>query len=129
MIDNGFSIKETDKRLERLGVNGQEISAILVTHEHSDHATGVARFARRYDIPVWASHGTSAMLKDVDTVKKFDSNKKLTLNEIDVVPVPVPHDAREPTQFVFKAADLKFGIMTDTGSITPHMVAALTDCD
>ena len=58
MIDNGFSIKETDKRLERLGVNGQEISAILVTHEHSDHATGVARFARRYDIPVWASHGT-----------------------------------------------------------------------
>lgn len=129
MIDNGFSIKETDKRLERLGVSGEDITAILVTHEHSDHSTGVGRFSRRYSIPVLASHGTSAMLKDVEDSQQFDSHKAFEIGELEVEPVPVPHDAREPTQFVFKSANLKFGIMTDTGSITSHMVDALTGCD
>lgn len=129
MIDNGFSIKETDKRMERLGVSGDEISAILVTHEHADHVGGVARYARRYNIPVWASHGTGAMIKNIDSVQCFNSHKIFELGEISVEPILVPHDAREPTQFVFRSNNLKLGVMTDTGSITQHMVDVLKGCD
>jgi len=129
MIDNGFSIKETDKRMERLGVSGDEISAILVTHEHGDHVGGVARYARRYNIPVWASHGTGAMIKNIDSVQCFNSHKTFELGGISVEPILVPHDAREPTQFVFRSNNLKLGVMTDTGSITQHMVDVLKGCD
>ncbi len=129
MIDNGFSTKETDKRMERLGVCGNDVSAILVSHEHADHMGGVARYARRYDIPLWASHGTAAMIKKVETIQRFNSHKAFDLGDFSIEPVLVPHDAREPTQFTFKACGLKLGVMTDTGSITQHIVNALTDCD
>tara|TARA_R110002096_G_scaffold139884_5_gene294313 strand:- start:6501 stop:7289 length:789 start_codon:yes stop_codon:yes gene_type:complete len=129
MIDNGFSIKETDKRMQRLGVAGSDVSAILVTHEHGDHVGGVARYARRYNIPVWASYGTAAMMKNIDSVQCFNSHKPFELGDISVEPILVPHDAREPTQFVFKSNHLKLGVMTDTGSITQHMVDVLNDCD
>ena len=129
MVDNGFSIKETDKRLEKFGVSGSDINAIIVTHEHADHLGGVARYSKRYNIPVWASHGTSAMMKDVEGPQCFNSHKAFTLGSIEIKPILVPHDAREPTQFVFKSNDLTFGMMTDTGSITQHMVDALKDCD
>jgi len=129
MIDNGFSTKETDKRMAKLGVCGDDVSAILVTHEHGDHLGGVARYARRYNIPVWASHGTAAMIKKMDTVQCFNSHKAFDLGAFSVEPVLVPHDAREPTQFVFRSNNLKLGVMTDTGSITQHIVDVLSDCD
>ncbi|ORU91456.1 MAG: MBL fold metallo-hydrolase [Cycloclasticus sp. symbiont of Poecilosclerida sp. N] len=129
MIDNGFSIKETDKRMVKLGVTAEDISAILVTHEHGDHASGVARYAKRYDIPVWASHGTARMVKNLATIQIFNSHKPFDLGEFSIEPVLVPHDAREPTQFVFRANTLKLGVMTDIGSITPHMAGVLTGCD
>ncbi|ORU90583.1 MAG: MBL fold metallo-hydrolase [Cycloclasticus sp. symbiont of Poecilosclerida sp. M] len=129
MIDNGFSTKETVKRLARLGVEPEQITAILVTHEHADHATGVARFSSRYQTPVWASFGTAAMLKDVADIQCFNSHQTFEVEGIQVEPVPVPHDAKEPTQFVFTAAGCKFGIMTDAGSITTHMVGSLSDCN
>ena len=129
MIDNGFSIKETDKRMARLGVSGEDISAILVTHEHGDHLSGVARYARRYNISVWASHGTATMIKDIDGLQCFNSHESFNLGGFLVEPVLVPHDAREPTQFIFRSNDMKLGVMTDTGSITQHMIEVLAGCD
>jgi len=129
MIDNGFSTKETDKRMERLGILGSEVTAILVTHEHADHIGGVARYARRYDIPVWASHGTATMIKKFDSVQCFNSHKPFNIGDFTIEPVLVPHDAREPTQFVLDADGMTFGVMTDTGSITQHMIDVLSDCD
>ncbi|ORU92938.1 MAG: MBL fold metallo-hydrolase [Cycloclasticus sp. symbiont of Bathymodiolus heckerae] len=129
MVDNGFSIKETDKRMAKFGVCGGDVSAILVTHEHGDHLGGVVRYASRYDIPVWASHGTATMIKKLETVQCFNSHKPFDIGGFSIEPVLVPHDAREPTQFVFRTNDLQFGVMTDTGSITQHMVDVLMDCD
>ena len=89
MIDNGFSTKETDKRLEKLAVSGHDIDAILVTHEHSDHVAGVARYSRRYDIPVWASHGTSAMIKKLDGVQCFNSHQTFNLGAFEIEPFDI----------------------------------------
>ncbi|MGD8312544.1 MAG: MBL fold metallo-hydrolase, partial [Gammaproteobacteria bacterium] len=66
MIDCGFSCRETERRMARLGCHPAELAALLVTHEHGDHVRGVAPLARKYGFPVWLTHGTRHMLRDAD---------------------------------------------------------------
>jgi phosphoribosyl 1,2-cyclic phosphodiesterase len=131
MIDCGFSCKETEKRLQQLGVTPDSIDAILVTHEHSDHISGVARYSRRYGTPVWMTPGTEAMHQggEVAELNFFSSHQPFRIGNIDIQPFPVPHDAREPCQFVFSDGQRRLGLLTDTGSITRHMVEALEGLD
>ena len=130
MVDCGFSISETELRLARLGVAPGELDAILVTHEHSDHASGVGRFAARHRIPVRCSAGTrEACLKlGLETAEAFDSHQPFEIGELRVIPVTVPHDAREPVQFVFDGGTQRFGLLTDVGSLTPHIRRMYDGC-
>lgn len=130
MIDCGFSVTETKRRLARLGKVPQDIHAILVTHEHSDHIGGVAAFARRFDVPVWMTAGTSVMhdATSLPCVEWFDGHTAFALGDLEVTPFPVPHDAREPCQFVFSDGAVRLGVLTDTGSITAHIRAQLDAC-
>src|SRR5690554_7321706 len=109
LIDCGFSVKETELRLERLGKRGQDITAILVTHEHSDHIKGVAPLARRYDLPVYMPPGTyhARDLGKLPDVRLIHGYAPFTLDGLSVTPVAVPHDAREPAQFVFDHGGLR----------------------
>jgi len=131
LVDCGFTVKETEVRLERLGKSARDLSAILVTHEHSDHIKGVPALARRYSIPVFMTPGTyrSRDLGDLPALNLIHSYSPFELDGIRVNPVAVPHDAREPSQFVFEFAGLRLGILTDLGSITPHVEAAYQTCD
>jgi phosphoribosyl 1,2-cyclic phosphodiesterase len=133
LIDCGFGVKETVTRLARLGVAPSELSAILVTHEHADHVGGVAGFAARYDIPVWLTFGTLDVVADqmmeVPRVLGFDSHDVFAIGAIEVHPFPVPHDAREPVQFVVTDGTLKLGVLTDIGMTTPYVVSSLSGCD
>ncbi len=123
MLDCGFSIRETERRLQRLATEPSEISAILVTHEHSDHISGVGRFARRHDIPVWMTPGTRAAMGDsnLPVTRDINCHDLITIGHLHVEPVPVPHDAREPCQFFFSDGSKRLGIITDTGHITRHL--------
>jgi phosphoribosyl 1,2-cyclic phosphodiesterase len=133
LLDCGFAIKETVRRLERLEVAPESLSAILVTHEHSDHIGGVFKFARRYAIPVWLTHGTLAAAPQRDSVLPamtlIDGHVPHALGDLEIHPFPVPHDAREPVQFVFSDGGCRLGVLTDCGSLTPHVVAMLDACD
>jgi len=131
MVDCGFSCAETQRRLSRLGKSPSDIDAILVTHEHSDHIGGVATFARRHAIPVWMTAGTSVMhnATDLPSLDWFDGQMSFALGDLHITPFPVPHDAREPCQFVFSDGAVRLGILTDTGSITAHIQQQLTGCD
>lgn len=131
LVDCGFSCAETEKRLERLGLSATELDAILVTHEHSDHISGVARLSRRFRIPVWMTMGTAAVHRggEVDELHCFSSHQTLEIGDLAVEPFTVPHDAREPCQFVFHDGRFRIGLVTDTGAITPHMVQVLTRLD
>ncbi|TCK17418.1 phosphoribosyl 1,2-cyclic phosphodiesterase [Thiogranum longum] len=131
MIDCGFSCKETEKRLQQLGISPDSIDAILVTHEHSDHISGVARYSRRHGTPVWMTSGTEAMHQggEVAELNIFNSHQSFSIGDIEIQPFPVPHDAREPCQFVFSDGQYRLGLLTDTGSITRHMVEALEGLD
>jgi phosphoribosyl 1,2-cyclic phosphodiesterase len=131
MIDCGFSCKETEKRLRQLEVEPDSIDAILVTHEHSDHISGVARYSRRHGTPVWMTPGTEAVHQGgkVAELNRFSSHASFSIGDIDIQPFPVPHDAREPCQFVFSSGQKRLGLLTDAGSITRHMVEALEGLD
>jgi phosphoribosyl 1,2-cyclic phosphodiesterase len=131
LIDCGFSVKETTQRLDRLGQRAEDLTAILVTHEHADHIKGVAALARRYDLPVYMTPGTynSRNLGALPDLRLIEAYTPFTLNGLQVTPVAVPHDAREPAQFVFEYAGLRLGILTDLGSITAHVEAHYQDLD
>ena len=97
MVDCGFSVTETESRLARLEVDPASIAAILVTHEHTDHASGVMRFALKHGITVRCTAGTrqACLERGFEVVEPFDSHGKFVVGEIQVTPVAVPHDARE----------------------------------
>lgn len=128
LVDCGFSVAETDRRLARLGLAATDLAAILVTHEHGDHAGGVARLAARYGIPVHASAGT-ARAAGLETAELINVHDAFPLADLEVTPVAVPHDAREPCQFVFSDGNRRLGILTDTGRITPHIIEMYAGLD
>ncbi len=130
MIDCGFSLREVQRRLARLDLVPGDIDAILVTHEHSDHAKGVEALARTYAIPVYMSHGTFLATKwqRLPNYRLISPNQTFSLGDIDVQTVAVPHDSREATQFVFRYADKVLGVLTDLGNITPHVIEHYRHC-
>jgi phosphoribosyl 1,2-cyclic phosphodiesterase len=135
LLDCGFSVKETIARLERLSLSPDELTGILVTHEHDDHAKGAFKLAEKFNIPVWLSHGTRIMTErymskaSTAQVNVLDSHTTFAINDIEITPFPVPHDAREPTQFVFSNGQYKLGVLTDVGETTPHIELMLGGCD
>lgn len=131
MVDNGFSVAETEKRLARLRTEPESVSAILVTHEHGDHISGVARFAARYDIPVWMTPGSYAFAqhKGLPNAGLLMLSEPLVIGDLEVLPVAVPHDSREPAQYVFSDGARRFGLLTDLGRITPHVIECYSGLD
>lgn len=133
LLDCGFSATETVRRLARLDLEPAAIDAILVTHEHADHVGGVARFSRKFGIPVYLTYGTYAATVagtgDLSDVTIIDSHTPFAVGDVEIFPYPVPHDAREPAQFVFGDGALRLGVLTDAGSSTPHIEATLSGLD
>lgn len=131
LLDCGFSLAETEKRLSQLECPPESINAIIVTHEHGDHCAGVGKLSRKYDLPVWLTVGTYHACKDNQfaSTHYIDSHSSFTLGELELQPFPVPHDAREPCQFVFSNGTRRLGVLTDTGNVTPCIIEHLSGVD
>jgi phosphoribosyl 1,2-cyclic phosphodiesterase len=139
LLDCGFGLRDTLSRLERLKLQPEELSGILITHEHEDHASGAYKLANKYNIPVWLTHGTHKMIERLlpkhhqasPTFKAhiIDSHDSFSIGELEITPFPVPHDAREPVQYVFSDGAKKLGVLTDTGCSTPHIEHMLSACN
>lgn len=131
LVDCGFSVRETEQRLARLGKDAGNITAVVVTHEHGDHINGVGALARKYGLPVWFTHGTASAdrLGNGVKVKNFCSHAAFEIDDIVVQPFPVPHDALEPSQFTFSNGNKRLGLLTDVGCSTAHIEAQLSGCD
>jgi phosphoribosyl 1,2-cyclic phosphodiesterase len=127
LVDCGFTLKQTERRLARLDVRPGDLDAILVTHEHSDHAGGVAALAHRYGVPVYASYGTLRAVAGL-VGQAFDSHRPFSIGAVRVNPVIVPHDAREPTQFTFEHDGVRLGVVSDLGHVTPFVSEQYSGC-
>ena len=133
MMDCGFGLSHTEARLNALGLSAADIDAVVVTHEHGDHVGGVARFSRRHGTPVWMTHGTARAVGQEKfsegLLNYVDPRSPFAIKGININPYFVPHDAVEPVQYVFDDGRAKLGVLTDTGSSTAHIEAALSGCD
>jgi phosphoribosyl 1,2-cyclic phosphodiesterase len=137
LVDCGLALRDAERRLERLGLLAADLAAIVVTHEHSDHLDGVFPLARRYGLRVYLTHGTLVAAGDAAFgegapgygLSVIDSHAPFAVGGIEVHPFPVPHDAREPVQYVLCDGDRRLGVLTDTGAPTRHVQDMLTGCD
>lgn len=132
LLDCGFSAKEVEKRLAAINYQAEQLSGILITHEHGDHVRGAKALARRYKLDLWASKGTAiaGKLLDYKQLRILDCHQPFSIGDIAIQPVPVPHDAKEACQFVFSnQARQTLGVLTDVGSLTPYIVEHYKACD
>ncbi|AKM40615.1 MBL fold metallo-hydrolase [Burkholderia contaminans] len=132
LLDCGFSAKEVERRLGRLNLCIGDLDAILITHEHSDHVGSALTLARRASLPLYMSWGTARAVgadeADVD-LHVLWGDETAAIRDLAVMPYTVPHDAREPLQFVFMDGASRLGVLTDVGMATPHITAVLSGCD
>ena len=132
MVDCGFGLRNACTRLERIGKSPEDLTAIIVTHEHSDHWKGIGALSAKYNIPVYLSAG-SLKAKEIQSGEALfnciDSHKDFYVGDVCIKPVPVPHDAREPIQYILSNGKVQLGILTDLGHFTPHVVSSYSKCD
>lgn len=133
LLDCGFGPRDTAARLARAGLTPADLAGIVVTHEHSDHIAGVFKFAARYDLAVWMTHGTMSAAPrgrgELPAVEIIGSHESFQVGDLEVHPFPVPHDAREPVQFAFSDGRHRLGVLTDVGCSTAHIEHMLSGCN
>ena len=118
LLDCGFSAKETVRRLKSKGVEPEQLSALLITHEHADHIKGASVLSSRYDLPVYLTWGAFCCKQlrqrplAESRVNIINTHEVFFIGDIHVQPVSVPHDAAEPAQFVFLSGGWRLGVLT-----------------
>jgi phosphoribosyl 1,2-cyclic phosphodiesterase len=132
LIDCGLALRDAERRLARLGLAPSDIAALLVTHEHGDHACGVFDFAAAHGIPVYLTYGTMLALKAEGKVTAgvrvvlVNGKEQTSIEGMHIMPFTVPHDAREPVQYVLSDGARKLGVLTDIGASTAHVAQTLS---
>jgi len=131
MVDCGFSVRETEKRLQRLDQDPKKITALFVTHEHGDHIRGVGPFVRKYQLPVWMTRGTAKWqgLGKIPDMRYLSVEDNVNIDELAIQSYTVPHDANEPCQFIFTDSKKRFAMLTDVGHCTVNIKSQLKSCD
>jgi phosphoribosyl 1,2-cyclic phosphodiesterase len=140
LVDAGISCREIFKRMKALGEDAHSLSAILITHEHSDHIYGLATLTKKLHIPIFmtgATHSAWARaMRDengerpkVEKLERFESGHSFQVGDIAVKPFTIPHDAADPVGFTFRAEGIKVGIATDLGYIPLSVRDHLRGCD
>ena len=135
LLDCGLAPRETARRLERLGLAPADIHGIVLTHEHDDHAGQAYAFAAQHGIAVHLTHGTRRAQEAAGkaaagvALHEIRAGELFAVGAIRVEPFTVPHDAREPVQFVLGDGARRLGVLTDLGAPTAHVEAMLGGCD
>jgi phosphoribosyl 1,2-cyclic phosphodiesterase len=140
LVDAGISCRETFKRMKSVGEDPRSLSAIVITHEHSDHVYGLATLAKKLRIPVFMTGAThqswSRAIRNqtgerprLEKFECFESGRSFQVGDIAVRPFTIPHDAIDPVGFTFRCEGVKVGIATDLGYLPPSVRDHLRGCD
>lgn len=133
LLDAGFSCRELERRLRSVGLEPRGFEGVVLTHEHGDHVRGVARFAARHHVPVYATAGTLAAVdfgRYVVRTEVMRPGRPVEIGPYLVYPFAVPHDAREPVGLVVEdPAGRRLGLAADLGSRSRAAWSHLNDLD
>ena len=132
LIDAGLSRKETFERMQAAGLAPESLTAILITHEHTDHVSGLQAIARKLNIPVYLSRLTAAAMpwgEYTPTLEMFTAGASFTIGDIDVQSFTIPHDAADPVGFSLRAEGVKVSIATDLGYLPDSIAFHLRGSD
>ena len=133
LIDCGFTQRELEARLARVGLDTSRLDALFITHEHGDHIGCALGVARRHRVPLWMSRGTWRALGapelDDGLLHFARDGEAIDIGNLRLAPYTVPHDAAEPLQLCVDDGRARLGVLTDAGSLTTHLLAALQRCD
>ena len=129
MVDNGFSRRETLRRMGELGLSEADVRGLILTHEHGDHVTGVGVWCRRWSGRMLASAGTPAARKYLAGMafEEFAPGEALEVAGVRVETFPTSHDVVNPCGFRFCCEGDAIGYATDTGVLTPEALDLLAD--
>jgi len=131
LIDVGMSLRETLLRMEGCGIDPDRVDAVLVTHEHIDHIRSAGSYARKFKIPVIASHQVhlraEKYLKKTQVIE-FESGTAFTFRDTQIDPFPITHDACDPVGFVLESGEGRCGSATDLGIVTRLVADKLAGC-
>jgi phosphoribosyl 1,2-cyclic phosphodiesterase len=132
LVDAGMSLREIELRLARVGLSGDDLDAVFVTHEHGDHIGCALALAERYELALWMSRGTWRALGDAGPPARLRfarDGEAIAVGDLALHPFTVAHDAAEPLQLRCGDGDSSVAILTDLGSITAHMIDNVAGCD
>jgi phosphoribosyl 1,2-cyclic phosphodiesterase len=131
-VDVGLSGRETTRRLGECGLSPDQVSAIVVSHEHGDHCRGVAPFAKHLDIPIFMTeraYAASSMAVDDRKRQRIESGAAFEVYGLLFTPFAVPHDAADPIGLTIEKDGIKIAVVLDLGYITNLVVERLKGCD
>jgi phosphoribosyl 1,2-cyclic phosphodiesterase len=144
LVDAGLSCREILNRMRQAGEDPETLSAIVITHEHSDHIGGLKVLARRLKVPVYMTGPThkawfrmirneakraGAEARDLERLEFFEAGRSFQIGNVDIYPFTIKHDAVDPVAFTFKVDRVKLGIVTDLGRITENVKQHIRGCD
>ena len=137
LVDAGVSKKKIEEGLKQLDLSGNDIDALVVTHEHTDHIGGIGVILRKYPINVYATKGTiNEILKykylgqvDTSLFHVIDYDKSFDIKDISITPIKISHDAAEPCAYKFISGNKKSAVMTDLGCYDDYIVNYLKELD
>lgn len=137
LVDTGISKKRIEEGLCELGITGDDLQGILITHEHSDHIQGLGVFSRRYGIPIYATKGTLQGIRECKTLgnipdelfREIRADESFEIGEMRIAPFTISHDAKEPTGYRIEKENKALAIATDLGMYNDYIVERLQNLD
>ena len=131
LIDAGISCRETERRMHRLGLSIQKVKAIFISHEHSDHISGIPVLAKKHRLPVYITPATlrsGGLAIDESLIRPFAIDHRVMIGGLLVTAFPKNHDAADPCSFTVSYNDIRIGIFTDIGVACQNVISHFSEC-
>ncbi len=133
LFDAGFSLRQLRARMQAVGIDESRLRAIVVSHEHGDHTSGLKPASRHYGLPLYCTRNTGEALRErglvTEQLRLFAAGASFQIEDFCITPFSIPHDASDPVGFAVECDGLKLGLATDLGYVSSVVSHHLQACD